>query len=693
MDNKKLFEAALSAKMSDYPFSDTKTVMNNIMERAEKMKNHENAKQMKFTEITPEYIEPKKSHKAISVVAGIAGTAAVLTGAVFGLNWLNEHGGLKEGGIESNNGAGYHDTSETAGALQTDVPYTMPAKEGEEFVAPDFDLPVPETLPDIRFAYGNKLIFHDAEVTLSGINYDGNKLEAFFDLLYTGDDYENYSPLYARVDINYTMTDGEIEYIQSDDYEENFTCQLFENPEPDSSFIVVYTVPIKLEPNKDYAVSIAYFNPDHNGQNGSSTQGIEADRLRYKYVYKPSQKSGLNELPDITGLNIEDAKEILENAHINYSISRHASDEVPENCVIRTLPQAGAEINSSVIVSISVSSSVPAVFDDFAAAGKVYGLDLLDFGVGVKVHAAQVFGCEIIQASKYMENVQFNEDGTIGGEVPTTIGSPNESRGSIKPELVMQTVILADTLEERMNGFKNMISNNIEDCEHESYYSEKLGLTVDVYYGRTGNVSNGFGTENITSVAVFDDGDALYMLSFENTACLADVETAARKVTDYDQKNGYYEGEEALNILKQYAGEDYCFPFDKLEKEKVSYYDGDKWTNSDEIKFNFAVGEEGVPIKAITGGTVIETFSRNVPGYREGIYITIQAADGRKWRYRHLSDFYVTEGDTVRAGDVIAAVGATGWCTGPCLTISFPDDEAEPTALEGGIVGTATNID
>ena len=109
--------------------------------------------------------------------------------------------------------------------------------------------------------------------------------------------------------------------------------------------------------------------------------------------------------------------------------------------------------------------------------------------------------------------------------------------------------------------------------------------------------------------------------------------------------------------------------------------------------FNFAVGEEGVPIKAITGGTVVETFSKNVPGYAEGIYITIQAADGRKWRYRHLSDFYVTEGDDVRAGDVIAAVGATGWCTGPCLSISFPDDEAEPQALEGGIVGTATNID
>ena len=689
MDYKELCKKAFSSVRETYPCSDHETAFENVKERAKNMKNSEdNVRQVKFTEITPEYIKPRKLHKALNVFLGIAGTAAVLAGAVFGLKFLADNGGLKGPDVQGA-GAGSSDASET------ELLYTMPAKEGEEFVAPDFDLPVPETLPDIRNAYGNKLIFHDAEVTLSGINYDGNKLEAFFDLLYTGDDYENYSPLYARVDINYTMTDGEIEYIQSDDYEENFTCQLFENPEPDSSFIVVYTVPIKLEPNKDYAVSIAYFNPDHNGQNGSSTQGIEADRLRYKYVYKPSQKSGLNELPDITGLNIEDAKEILENAHINYSISRHASDEVPENCVIRTLPQAGAEINSSVIVSISVSSSVPAVFDDFAAAGEVYGHDFIDFGVDAKVRVSNVFGCEIIQASKYMENVQFNEDGTIGGEV-TTIGSPNESRGSIKPEFHTQTVILADTLEERMNGFKNMISNNIEDCEHESYYSEKLGLTVDVYYGRTGNVSNGSGTENITSVAVFDDGDMLYILSIENTACLADVETAARKVTDYDQRNGYYEGEEALDILKQYAGEDYCFPLENWTKDVITYRTHDEWTGIDtstDYRFNIPA-EEGESILAVTGGTVIETFSRNVPGQGEGIYITIQAADGRKWRYSHLSDIYVSEGDIVKAGDRIAAVGATGWCTGPLVCISVPDSEViDPVAVEDGIVGIAQNIE
>lgn len=345
--------------------------------------------------------------------------------------------------------------------------------------------------------------------------------------------------------------------------------------------------------------------------------------------------------------------------------------------MIRTLPQTGAQVDSSVIVSIQVSSSVPAVFDDFAAAGEVYGHDFIDFGVNAKVRVSNVFGCEIIQASKYMENVQFNEDGTISSEVPAAIGSPNESRGSIKPELVMQTVILVSTPEERLKGFVLMNRFYPEKLEYCSYFSEKLGLTVDVYYGKTGNVSDDFGVEEITSLALIDNGDALYILTFENTVSLLEVETAARKVTDYDQKYGYYEGEEALNILKQYAGENYCFPLENWTKDVVNYRTHDEWTGIDastDYRFNIPA-EEGESILAVTGGTVIETNPENVPGQGEGIYITIQAPDGRKWRYSHLSDYYVSEGDTVKAGDRIAAVGATGWCTGPLVCISFPDSE------------------
>ncbi len=152
-----------------------------------------------------------------------------------------------------------------------------------------------------------------------------------------------------------------------------------------------------------------------------------------------------------------------------------------------------------------------------------------------------------------------------------------------------------------------------------------------------------------------------------------------------DSHPGYYTGEEALDILKQYAGEDYCFPLENWTKDVITYRTHDEMFGPDtstDYRFNIPA-EEGEAILAVTGGTVIETNSRNVPGQGEGIYITIQASDGRKWRYSHLSDIYVSEGDTVRAGGKIAAVGATGWCTGPLVCISFPDSEVIDPAGTG----------
>lgn len=170
-----------------------------------------------------------------------------------------------------------------------------------------------------------------------------------------------------------------------------------------------------------------------------------------------------------------------------------------------------------------------------------------------------------------------------------------------------------------------------------------------------------------------DNGDTPVMT--EETTVTTEISDDTTSVIPEDSisstTTGYYEGEAALNILKQYAGEDYCFPLEKWKKEVINY------RTDHEYKFNIPA-EDGEPILAVTGGTVVETVDAPATGnvyLADGINITIQAADGRKWRYSHLSDIYVSEGDTVKAGDKIAAVGATGWCTGPLVCISFPDSE------------------
>ena len=90
--------------------------------------------------------------------------------------------------------------------------------------------------------------------------------------------------------------------------------------------------------------------------------------------------------------------------------------------------------------------------------------------------------------------------------------------------------------------------------------------------------------------------------------------------------------------------------------------------------------QDGDLIFAVTGGKVVETdtshkYANSDSEHKEGFYVIIQAPDGRKWRYSHCSAVFVNVGDTVKAGDKIAAVGLTGFTTGAHLAISFPDSD------------------
>ena len=76
----------------------------------------------------------------------------------------------------------------------------------------------------------------------------------------------------------------------------------------------------------------------------------------------------------------------------------------------------------------------------------------------------------------------------------------------------------------------------------------------------------------------------------------------------------------------------------------------------------------GTDIKAISDGTV--TFA----GYdKNGLGYAVRIAHGNEVEtvYGHCSQLYVTVGQTIKAGDIIAAVGSTGNSTGPHLHLEI----------------------
>ena len=71
----------------------------------------------------------------------------------------------------------------------------------------------------------------------------------------------------------------------------------------------------------------------------------------------------------------------------------------------------------------------------------------------------------------------------------------------------------------------------------------------------------------------------------------------------------------------------------------------------------------GTPIKVVANGTV--TFAAYSGSY--GYLVKVDHGNGVETWYAHTSKMYVTVGQEVKAGDVIAAVGNTGNSTGPHL--------------------------
>ncbi|MCR4780697.1 MAG: M23 family metallopeptidase [Ruminiclostridium sp.] len=160
------------------------------------------------------------------------------------------------------------------------------------------------------------------------------------------------------------------------------------------------------------------------------------------------------------------------------------------------------------------------------------------------------------------------------------------------------------------------------------------------------------------------------------------AEESSEDTTTAPSHLGYYEGEAALDILKQYAGGDYCYPLEEQITDDVKYRTHDEWTGPDiSGDYRFTIkAQDGDLIFAVTGGTVVDVdtshrYANSDSEYKEGFYVTIQSPDGRKWRYSHCSTVFVNVGDIVKAGDKIAAVGLTGFTTGAHLAISFPGSE------------------
>lgn len=86
----------------------------------------------------------------------------------------------------------------------------------------------------------------------------------------------------------------------------------------------------------------------------------------------------------------------------------------------------------------------------------------------------------------------------------------------------------------------------------------------------------------------------------------------------------------------------------------------------------------GVDIAAKESSDIVAAYNGVVKdtgyGDKKGNFVLMEHSDGTQTLYCHCSEVLVTEGSVIRAGEVIALVGSTGWSTGPHLHFEIHRD-------------------
>lgn len=136
---------------------------------------------------------------------------------------------------------------------------------------------------------------------------------------------------------------------------------------------------------------------------------------------------------------------------------------------------------------------------------------------------------------------------------------------------------------------------------------------------------------------------------------MKDVQSEIDRIYSQNQSSGTYVGGEFTWPVPGYSS--------------ITSYYGWRFNNTD---FHTGIdisggGIYGKNIVAANSGTVIKANTTYTPGVGYGIYLIIDHGGGMSTLYGHTSQLYVKQGDHVEKGQVIAAVGSTGWSTGPHL--------------------------
>ncbi len=187
----------------------------------------------------------------------------------------------------------------------------------------------------------------------------------------------------------------------------------------------------------------------------------------------------------------------------------------------------------------------------------------------------------------------------------------------------------------------------------------------------------------------YNDLNAGYWDEYNSYAVkISDLETRQanlqyqKKVTQADREKAQAALEEEIRRAQEraknntvYDTGEWAWPVSTQFTLLTTLFGYDSWRKGNHGGIDIGnSGMMGANIYASKGGEVIVAKTTYIPGYDYGMYVVIDHGSGYQTLYAHCSAIYVSVGQVVNKGDCIAAVGATGWATGPHLHFEVRKD-------------------
>ena len=124
--------------------------------------------------------------------------------------------------------------------------------------------------------------------------------------------------------------------------------------------------------------------------------------------------------------------------------------------------------------------------------------------------------------------------------------------------------------------------------------------------------------------------------------------------------NEYNVDKPVASSVRSVGRSGFCWPVDPAYKNYISSY----WGDGRGHRAVDIACKVGTPVLSALSGTVV---SVNSSGAGYGLHFVVDHGNGLKTLYAHCSKLYVTVGDRVERGEVVALSGMTGRSTGPHL--------------------------